>query len=499
MNYSSTRGGDECLVSAGAIIAGIANNGGLFVPKQIPTLNQSAIEALSALNYQERAYAILKEFLTDYSEDDLNFCISQAYCSDKFDDESIAPLQSLDDHNHVLELWHGPTSAFKDMALQLLPQLMSKALKMTGETAQIVILVATSGDTGKAALEGFKNVDQIKIVVFYPNDGVSEIQRMQMVSQSGSNVTVVAVKGNFDDAQTGVKNIFNNDSFNQVLNGHGYQLSSANSINWGRLVPQIVYYFSAYADMVQNGAIAAGDKVNFVVPTGNFGNILAGYYAKQMGLPINRLICASNSNNVLTEFLQTGIYNRKREFYRTISPSMDILISSNLERLLYHITNGNSAQVASWMADLQAHGQYDVGNQVLKAIQEVFWAGFAHDEQTSRTIKEIYDTYHYTADPHTAVAWHVSNCYRKQTGDTTPHVILSTASPYKFNCSVLSALTDEKSLMDRNEFVMLEELAELSGIPVPTALAELKNAVIRFTQVCEKTEMEQTVKQLLVK
>lgn len=498
MKYSSTRGRDELLVSAEAIIAGIANNGGLFVPLQIPMLNEAAISELTELNYQQRAAKILEAFLTDYSIADLNSCISQAYSSAKFDDQAIAPLRTLGTHDHVLELWHGPTSAFKDMALQLLPRLMSKALKMTGEAAQIVILVATSGDTGKAALEGFKDVEQTKIIVFYPHDGVSEIQRMQMVSQSGNNVEVVAVKGNFDDAQTGVKNIFSNEQYNKDLAEHGYELSSANSINWGRLVPQIVYYFSAYADLLGEGKIEAGSEVNFVVPTGNFGNILAGYYAKQMGLPIKRLICASNANNVLTDFLQSGVYDRNRGFHKTISPSMDILISSNLERLLYHVTGGNSEQVATWMEELTNNGTYHIGSENLEIIQNLFWSGWASDEDTTLAIKAIYEKYQYTADPHTAVAWYVSNRYREETGDQTPNVILSTASPYKFNKSVLNALVGEKRLAGKDEFVMLNELADISGITVPKALAGLKDAAVRFTQTCNKDDMADTVKQLLL-
>nr|WP_092074878.1 threonine synthase [Dendrosporobacter quercicolus]NSL49775.1 threonine synthase [Dendrosporobacter quercicolus DSM 1736]SDN19022.1 threonine synthase [Dendrosporobacter quercicolus] len=498
MKYSSTRGREQLLVSAEAIISGIADNGGLFVPLRIPVLDRAVIASLAGLSYQQRAVKILNEFLTDYCIDDLNRCIAEAYHADKFDDKAIAPLKTLPDGNYVLELWHGPTSAFKDMALQLLPQLMSRALQMTGESDEIVILVATSGDTGKAALEGFRDIEQIKIIVFYPYQGVSEIQRRQMVSQAGDNVAVIAVKGNFDDAQTGVKNVFNHEQYKEELAKAGFQLSSANSINWGRLVPQIVYYFSAYADLVREGQIALGHEVNFVVPTGNFGNILAGYYAKQMGLPVKRLICASNANNVLTDFLQTGVYDRKRGFHKTISPSMDILISSNLERLLYHITGGNTEQIKAWMTALNTEGRYDIGAENLTVVQELFWAGWADDAGTMRTIKDIYERYGYTADPHTAVAWQVGNTYRRETGDATPSIILSTASPYKFNESVLQAITG-KDLAGKDEFDMLEELAGLSGLEVPPSLAGLKDAPARFGQTCEKTELEQVIKCLLVK
>ena len=499
MKYSSTRGRERLLVSAEAIIAGIADDGGLFVPLHIPVLEQTVIAGLSGLGYRQRAAKILNEFLTDYSIDDLDDCIARAYHVEKFDHKDVAPLKILPDDHYVLELWHGPTSAFKDMALQLLPQLMSRALHMTGESAEIVILVATSGDTGKAALEGFKDVEQIKIIVFYPHLGVSEIQRRQMVTQSGENVAVIAVKGNFDDAQTGVKNVFHHEQYNRELAEQGFQLSSANSINWGRLVPQIVYYFSAYADLVREGQITPGNPVNFVVPTGNFGNILAGYYAKQMGLPVKRLICASNANNVLTDFLRTGVYDRNRSFHKTISPSMDILISSNLERLLYHITEGNTEQVSAWMTELNTEGRYDIGAKNLAAVQELFWAGWADDDAAMHTIKAVYEQFGYTVDPHTAVAWDVGSQYRRQTGDTTPNIILSTASPYKFNESVLKALKGAEGLAGKDEFAMLEELAELSRIEVPQALAGLKNAAERFMQVCEKTELEQVIKSLLVK
>lgn len=498
MNYVSTRGGNENIASAEAIIQGLSANGGLFVPTEIPTIDETFLAGLTALSYQDRAKQILGRFLVDYTEKEINDCVTAAYGDNKFDTAEIAPVHQLRVKDAVLELWHGPTSAFKDVALQLLPQLLSTALKKTGESSEIVILVATSGDTGKAALEGFKDVNQIKIAVFYPEHGVSEIQRRQMITQEGGNVTVLAVKGNFDDAQTGVKRIFNDTQYNEELHADGFKLSSANSINWGRLVPQIVYYFSAYADLVKAEKIALGEKVNFVVPTGNFGNILAGYYAKQMGLPVNKFVCASNANNVLTDFLRTGVYDRNRDFHKTASPSMDILISSNLERLLYHVTGGNDAQVAAWMQSLNETGRYDVGTEVLKKIQELFWADYADDDTTLANIRKVFDETHYTMDTHTSVAEYVANTYRIATGDVnTMNVILSTASPYKFNQSVLEALADADTIEGMDEFAMLDHLAKISGLVVPPALASLKTAPIRHKIVCAKEEMPQVVKDYL--
>ncbi len=494
MHYVSTRGGQEQLQAAEAIIQGLSQNGGLCLPSEMPKIDDAFIAGLAELSYQERAKRILAKFLVDYTAEEIAQCVTAAYGGGKFDSAAIAPTKSLKEKDHVLELWHGPTSAFKDMALQLLPQLMSTALKKTGEQAEIVILVATSGDTGKAALEGFKDVDQIRIIVFYPQQGVSEIQRRQMITQEGGNVAVVAVKGNFDDAQTGVKRIFSSTDFNAELADKGYKLSSANSINWGRLVPQIVYYFSAYANLLQQGAIAVGDKVNFVVPTGNFGNILAGFYAKQMGLPVNKFICASNANNVLTDFLQTGVYDRNRQFYKTNSPSMDILISSNLERLLYYVTNEDSEQVAAWMAELNQTGRYEVGADVLQTIKDAFWADCANDETTLRNIKAVFDDIGYTMDTHTSVAEYASQKYREATGDTdTVNVILSTASPYKFNYSVLQALQGEAALEGMDEFDMLDALSDVSKIDVPAALAGLKTAAILHTEVCDKEDMQALV------
>lgn len=494
--YVSTRGTGAKLTSAQAIAQGLAPDGGLFIPENIPTVTTDFLASLIPLTYQERAVAILRLFLTDYSDEELTSCVAGAYDHSKFSDAAIAPVVKVADGTFSLELWHGPTSAFKDMALQLLPRLLSCALRKIGEQAEIVILVATSGDTGKAALEGFKDVEQTRVLVFYPEAGVSEIQRLQMVTQQGSNLQVFAVKGNFDDTQTGVKQIFSSKAENALLAEHGFKLSSANSINWGRLVPQIVYYFSAYADLVRDQHIVQGTPVNFVVPTGNFGNILAGYYARSMGLPINKLLCASNSNNVLTEFLTTGVYNRNRQFYKTYSPSMDILISSNLERLLYHITGGNFAKVGEWMAELNATGQYKIDDEYLAAIQEIFPAAWVSDETTAATIGQVHREHSYALDPHTAVAWKMTEGYRRQSGDTTPAIIVSTASPFKFNETVLAALADD-SLEHKTEFAALHQLAAIIGRQVPPALAELESSIVRHTVVCAKQDMPDIVKAAL--
>ena len=483
MDYFSTRGEAEHVSSATAILKGLASDGGLFVPDSFPHLTIGEIEALVPLSYEERAVRILRLFLTDYTEDDLRGCVERAY-GRTFDDVRRAPVRTVGDLE-VLELWHGPTSAFKDMALQLLPQLMSTARKKTGEQDTILILVATSGDTGKAALEGFADAEGIRIMVFYPDGGVSPVQRLQMVTQTGANVSVVAVRGNFDDAQRGVKEIFGDATMAEELAALRTKLSSANSINWGRLVPQIVYYFSAYADLLRERKITADDAVNFTVPTGNFGNILAGYYAKRMGLPVGKLVCASNANNVLTDFLQTGIYDRQRDFYQTLSPSMDILISSNLERLLYHLTE-DTAQVAAWMTELAASGKYDA-SRLLTALRENFWAAFADDAATEGEIRAVYERTSYTLDTHTAVAYRAAEDYRRATGDTRPMVVLSTASPYKFGASVLHALGEDTAGLD--EFAQMARLKTRSGMEVPARLAALREASVLHKRICEKNDM----------
>ncbi|HWR39057.1 MAG TPA: threonine synthase [Patescibacteria group bacterium] len=499
MHYVSTRGEKTDIFAAAAIVQGIAADGGLFIPTEIPAFSLDELKSLAPLSYQERAIRLLGLFLTDYTPEEITACVKAAYSAEKFASSAVAPLKTLKEKLHVLELWHGPTSAFKDMALQLLPRLLSTALKKTGEKSEIVILVATSGDTGKAALEGFKDVDQIRVLVFYPAKGVSEIQRLQMVTQEGGNVTVAAVLGNFDDTQTGVKKIFTDKKFQELLAGEGYKLSSANSINWGRLVPQIVYYFSAYADLLAANQIQAGEKVNFVVPTGNFGNILAGYYAKCMGLPVNRLICASNSNNVLADFLQTGTYDKRREFYKTLSPSMDIVISSNLERLLYLVSGQNAKKVAAWMNELNTQGVYEVDPDTLAKIQETFSAEWVNDEGTLDTIGRVYQETGYVVDTHTAVAWQAAEKYRQATADGAQCVIVSTASPFKFNASVLSALTkpDEKELTALSEFEILRRLSTFTKWPVPTALAELENKEIRHTAVFPVSGMPAAVRACL--
>ncbi len=448
-----------------------------------------------SMSYIDRAKTVLKEFLTDFTEEELSYCVEGAYAAEKFSSSKIAPTVNVDGNKNILELWHGPTCAFKDMALQLLPYLMTVSAKKTADGKTIVILVATSGDTGKAALEGFKNVDNTKILVFYPVDGVSPMQKLQMTTQEGDNVAVCAINGNFDDAQSAVKSIFTNAEIKAQLAEKNMMFSSANSINWGRLVPQIVYYFSTYCDMLEMGKIKAGDEINVVVPTGNFGNILAGYYAKKMGLPIKKLVCASNSNNVLTDFLKTGTYNRNRDFYTTTSPSMDILISSNLERLLYHMSGENAELVADLMGQLSDKGEYTVSDELIASIKEIFSAGYTSEENVDSTIKAHFDGFKYLCDTHTAVAVKVYDDYVAETGDDIPTVIDSTASPYKFSASVLNALDGDTAQLD--EFEMVDALNKATDADVPKPLASLKDKTVRFTDVCNKEDMSQMVFKLL--
>lgn len=497
MMYSSTRGG-QSVTSAEAIIAGLAQDGGLFVPETIPSLSLQELQGLETMNYQERALAVLKLFLTDYTPDELRKCIEAAYSAEKFDTAAVAPLTVVNDQLSVLELWHGPTSAFKDMALQLLPRLLSTALTKTAKQEEVVILVATSGDTGKAALEGFQDVDQVKIIAFYPEEGVSAIQKLQMVTQAGDNTFVVAVRGNFDDAQTGVKRIFQDQVFAAELASQDFVLSSANSINWGRLAPQIVYYFSAYLDGIAKQKFAWGDKVNFSVPTGNFGDILAGYYAKRMGLPVGKLICGSNANHVLTDFFADGVYDANRPFYKTSSPSMDILVSSNLERLLYLATDGATDQVAKWMNDLKKNGIYRIPTELQKRLTDDFAAIWVDEAATIATIRRVFDDTTYLLDPHTAVAWRAAEMYRENTGDTAHCIVLSTASPFKFNRSVLSALEAEPTAAP-NEFELLAALTKISGWKAPTGLTALQGKPVRHKTVCSPQDMKQTVAALLKK
>ena len=419
MNYYSTRDHQQIVSAAQAIACGLAPDGGLFVPESLPEVSAQQLQALCGMTYQQRAVTIMRPFLSEFTDAELERFTAAAYGS-QFDDPAVAPVHRLDDATAFLELWHGPTCAFKDMALQILPYLLTASLKKCGEQRQVCILVATSGDTGKAALQGFADVPGTKILVFYPYSGVSEIQRLQMATQAGDNVAVSAVRGNFDDAQTGVKQIFGDKAFAAELSQRGWFLSSANSINWGRLLPQIVYYFSAYCDAVTGGMIAMGDKLNFVVPTGNFGDILAGWYAKEMGLPVGKLICASNANNVLTDFIRTGTYNKNRPFHTTASPSMDILVSSNLERLLYALC-GSDVEVAGYMQQLREQGSYTVSDALKAKIQEVFAGGFCNDIQTREKIGHAWRDHRYLIDTHTAVAYHVLEDYRSDTGCRCVH------------------------------------------------------------------------------
>ena len=490
MKYLSTRDRSVHMESAQAIEMGLSRDGGLLTPERIPQIDQTFLESLVSVRYQERAARVMGLYLTDYTEAELLTFAENAYGPEKFDTEAVAPVRTLDDATHCLELWHGPTSAFKDMALQMLPQLLSAALKKTGEDKTACILVATSGDTGKAAMEGFADVPQTKILVFYPKDGVSKVQEAQMVTQEGKNVGVCAVVGNFDDAQAGVKRIFSDEKMRQTLAERGYFLSSANSINWGRILPQVVYYISAYCDLVRDGKLNMGEKVNFCVPTGNFGDILAAYYAKRMGLPVGRLICASNRNDVLTDFLRTGIYDRNRPFHTTMSPSMDILVSSNLERLLFDLSGENDAEVRSYMESLTKEGRYEVSDSIKAALREQYWGGFCDEAGTADAIADFYHHKGYLIDTHTAVAAHVMEQYRAATGDRTPTVFVSTASPYKFCNHVLAAI-GETPKGDGVE--LLDQLHSATGVPVPRRLAALKGKERRFYLDCEKAGMDGVV------
>jgi len=491
MLYNSTRNSNVKVNSAEAITQGISVEGGLFVPENIPVLSLDEIKAVGNMNYADRAAYVFSKYLTDFTEAEIHYCTDNAYSTKNFETESIAEIAHLFDGTYMLELWHGPTCAFKDMALQILPYFLTTSAKKINLDKKIVILVATSGDTGKAALEGFKDVEGTSILVFYPEDGVSPMQKRQMKTQEGGNVGVCAIKGNFDDCQNGVKAIFTDDEVKNQLDNAGLMFSSANSINWGRLVPQIVYYISSYAELVKDGEIELGEKINIVVPTGNFGNILAAYYAKHMGIPVNKLICASNVNNVLTDFINTGVYDRNRQFYATVSPSMDILISSNLERLLYLMTDRNDEVIRDWFGKLSSEGRYEVTDDVKAKLADEFWAGFCSDDETKETISAVYGKYSYTCDTHTAVAVKVYEDYKKATEDTTKTVIASTASPYKFSAAVLEALEGAES--DIDEYAKVDRIAELSKLPVPAALADLKNKPLRFNDVIEKSDQKQYV------
>lgn len=489
--YKSTRNSNLKVTASEAILKGLAPDGGLFVPSELPKLDVSMSD-LKGKTYQEIAYLVMKQFLTDFTEEELKSCIDKAYDS-KFDTEEIAPLVKVDD-TYYMELFHGATIAFKDMALSILPHLMTTSAKKNDVKNEIVILTATSGDTGKAALAGFADVEGTKIIVFYPKNGVSRVQELQMVTQKGDNTSVVAIHGNFDNAQSGVKAMFENKELEKELNEAGYQFSSANSINIGRLVPQVVYYVYAYAKLLQNEEIAEDEEINVVVPTGNFGNILAAYYAKNMGIPIAKLICASNENKVLYDFFQTGTYDRNREFVLTTSPSMDILISSNLERLIYKISGEDARKDTDLMTELKTKGSYAITGE-MKANLADFAAGYATEEQVAKTIHDIYEDTGYVMDTHTAVAATVYKAYREDSKDDRKTVIASTASPYKFAGSVMSAI--DPKYKGQDDFKLIEELQKVSGTEIPNAIKEIMNAEIRHNTECDVDQMEQTVKNIL--
>jgi len=490
MEYYSTRDVSLRYSAAEAIEMGLSRDGGLLTPRTIPQIDEAFLRGLVNASYQERAAKVMALYLTDYMEGELRQFADNAYGPDRFDTPTVAPVRRVDQGTYCLELWHGPTSAFKDMALQMLPQLLSAALGKTGEDKTACILVATSGDTGKAAMEGFADVPQTKIMVFYPKDGVSKVQEAQMTTQDGANVGACAVEGNFDDAQAGVKRIFSDETIRKTLADRGYFLSSANSINWGRILPQVVYYISAYCDLLRDGEIQMGDKLNFCVPTGNFGDILAAYYAKRMGLPVGRLICASNRNDVLTDFLRTGVYDKNRPFHTTMSPSMDILVSSNLERLLFDLSGENDKEVRGYMDALAKEGRYEVSGDIKAKLKDLYWGGFCGEDGTAAAIGRYYQKYGYLIDTHTAVAAGVLEQYRAETGDGTPTVFVSTASPYKFCDHVLRAIgrTPEGDGVE-----LLDQLHEATGVTVPRRLAALKGKQRRFDQTCKKAGMEDVV------
>ena len=489
--YNSTRSKGNPVKASQAILKGLADDGGLFVPDHIPALDKS-LEELSHMSYGQVAYEVMKLYLTDFTEEELKNCIAKAYDS-KFDTEVIAPLVEADGA-YYLELFHGSTIAFKDMALSILPHLLTTSAKKNQIRNEIVILTATSGDTGKAALAGFADVEGTRIVVFYPKNGVSPIQEKQMVTQKGDNTYVVGIHGNFDDAQTGVKQIFGDKELAAYMNEKGFQFSSANSINIGRLVPQIVYYVYAYVKLLEEDKVQSGEKINVVVPTGNFGNILAAFYAKQMGLPIDKLICASNENKVLFDFFTSGTYDRNREFVLTSSPSMDILISSNLERLIYRIAGNDPVKNQDMMNALKTAGKYSITEEMKSELSD-FYGNYASEEETAQTIHELYDKTGYVIDTHTAVASRVYKKYKNDTGDERTAVIASTASPYKFTRSVMNAIDSKYDHM--GDFELVDKLSEISGTAVPKAIEEIRTAPVLHDHVCEKSEMKQTVMDFL--
>ena len=489
--YKSTRSADKTVTASEAILKGLADDGGLFMPVSIPKLDVT-LDELKEMSYQETAYAVMKQFLTDFTEEELKNCIAKAYDS-KFDTEEIAPLAKVED-TYYLELYHGATIAFKDMALSILPHLLTTSAKKNQVKNEIVILTATSGDTGKAALAGFADVEGTKIIVFYPKNGVSKVQELQMVTQKGANTSVVAIHGNFDCAQSGVKAIFENKELAKEMDEAGYQFSSANSINIGRLVPQVVYYVYAYAKLLQNEEIVTGEEINVVVPTGNFGNILAAYFAKQMGIPIGKLICASNENKVLFDFFETGVYDKNREFILTISPSMDILISSNLERLIYMIAGCDAQKNSQLMKALKEKGVYELTEE-MKANLSDFAAGYATEAEVKGKIADVYAKTGYVLDTHTAVAAFVCEQYQKESKDNRKTVIASTASPYKFARSVMTAIDAKYDALE--EFDLIDTLEVISNVNIPNAVEEIRDAKILHTLECDADKMEETVKNIL--
>ena len=489
--YQSTRSTGKKVTASQAILKGLADDGGLFVPDAIPQLDVS-LDEIAKMNYQETAYQVMKQFFTDFTQEELEKCIERAYDA-KFDTKEIAPLVEKDGV-YYLELFHGATIAFKDMALSILPHLLTTSAKKNHITNQIVILTATSGDTGKAALAGFADVEGTSIIVFYPKNGVSAIQERQMVTQKGANTKVVGITGNFDDAQSGVKAMFNNKELAKAMNAKGYQFSSANSINIGRLVPQVVYYVYSYTRLLAQGVVKEGEQVNFVVPTGNFGNILAAFYAKNMGVPVGKLICASNDNKVLYDFFETGVYDKNREFILTTSPSMDILISSNLERLIYKIAGEDAKATADMMAALAKDGKYSI-TEAMKEQMKDFIGGWASEEKTASEIKRVYEKTGYVMDTHTAVASAVYHDYKEKTGDQTKTVIASTASPYKFATSVMTSIDNKYEGMD--DFALIDELSKTSGTTIPKAVEEIRTAPVLHDTVCETADMQKTVEGIL--
>ena len=489
--YKSTRGNGKEITASQAILKGLSEDGGLFVPTSIPKL-ECSLDELSRMSYQEVAYQVMSRFLTDFTEEELKQCIAKAY-DEKFDTREIAPLVQKK-NAYYLELFHGATIAFKDMALSILPHLMTTSAKKNHADKEIVILTATSGDTGKAAMAGFADVPGTKIIVFYPKHGVSPIQEKQMLTQKGENTYVVGITGNFDDAQTGVKKMFNDKELAAELAEAGYQFSSANSINIGRLVPQVVYYVYSYVKLLEKGEIKHGEEINVVVPTGNFGNILAAFYAKQMGIPIGKFICASNENKVLYDFFQTGCYDRNREFVLTNSPSMDILISSNLERLIYRIAGNDAEKNKTMMEALNRDGKYEITEEMKGRLQE-FYGNYASEEETAQTIKNMYEETGYVLDTHTAVATSVYEKYVRETGDTRKTVIASTASPFKFTRSVMNAIDEKYDSM--GDFELVDELSRIGRLPIPRAIEEIRTAPVLHDRVAESSEMPEVVREIL--